>query len=558
MRGSSRPGPIVFGIFFLLAGLVLGGPCAVAQDDPHAGCAAPGSYVPEEILERPVRLRTGIGNSHEIVTTSSKQAAAFYDQGLNYLESYVWIEAARSFHQALRLDPNLAMAYVGLSRVHSGLEDPPGAKRFLDKAKQLALSASERELRRIEIREKQLTAMDDLGDLAKYLAYKKAIDDALATDLGDPQLWLLRGNAEESNASGRGQRGGAASVAFYERVLRLVPDHASAHHFLVHSYETVGRIDKALEHGEAYARLSPSIPHAAHMWGHDLRRVGRIDDAIAQFLRAGALERAYYDAEKIDPGLDWHHAHNLDLLATCYQHKGQMRLAEKTMREAAALPVLSAYRAFNARELPSFLIHRGRYAEALEAARSMTESSYPQAKAVGHALSGQALIGLRRLKEAGEELEKARREMEAVPAVTDGITPRRSAVEPWVEALNGEILLRTGKGEEGRRILEKTQQALRAAPGPDAWTQTLFLLESMARSARDAGDWNLARHTALQMLDHDPAYGGSHLAMALVMMQDGDDAAGTRELEAAKRYWRDADKDLPELAQVRAQASRRP
>ncbi|HEV8376318.1 MAG TPA: hypothetical protein VGR38_08845, partial [Candidatus Polarisedimenticolia bacterium] len=428
MRGSSRPGPIVFGIFFLLAGLVLGGPCAVAQDDPHAACAAPPSYVPEEILERPVRLRTGIGNSHEIVTTSSKQAAAFYDQGLNYLESYVWIEAARSFHQALRLDPNLAMAYVGLSRVHSGLEDPPGAKRFLDKAKQLALSASERELRRIEIREKQLTAMDDLGDLPKYLAYKKAIDDALAADLGDPQLWLLRGNAEESNASGRGQRGGAASVAFYEQVLRLVPDHASAHHFLVHSYETVGRIDKALEHGEAYARLSPSIPHAAHMWGHDLRRVGRIDDAIAQFLRTGALERAYYDAEKIDPGLDWHHAHNLDLLATCYQHKGQMRLAEKTMREAAALPVLSAYRAFNARELPSFLIHRGRYAEALEATRSMTESSYPQAKAVGHALSGQALIGLRRLKEAGEELEKARREMQAVPAVTAGITPRRSAV----------------------------------------------------------------------------------------------------------------------------------
>ena len=54
---------------------------------------------------RKFRSANGIGNSHEAVTTTSKEAQAFYDQGLNYLESYVWIEASRSFHQALRLDP---------------------------------------------------------------------------------------------------------------------------------------------------------------------------------------------------------------------------------------------------------------------------------------------------------------------------------------------------------------------------------------------------------------------------------------------------------------------
>jgi len=539
----------------LIGAGVVGGTAALAQEDPHAGCAAPPSYVPEEILERPVPLRSGIGNSHETVSTGSKEAASFYNQGLNYLESYVWIEAARSFHQALRLDASLAMAYLGLSRVHSGLEDPAGAKRYLEEAKRRALSASPRELRRIEMREKQLAAMDDIEDAGKLVAYKKAIDDALAADMQDPQLWLLRGNAEEGNAAGRGQRGGPASVAFYEQVLRLDPDNASAHHYLVHSYETIGRIDKALEHGEAYARLSPAVPHAAHMWGHDLRRAGRIDEAITQFLRADTLERAYYAAEKIDPGLDWHHAHNLDLLASCYQHKGQMKLAEKTMRESGALQVVGAYRAFNTRELPSFLIHRARYAEALEAARAMTDSSYPQAKAVGHALSGQALIGLKRLQEAGAELEKAQHELESVPIVTSGITPRRSAVEPYVEALRGEILLRTGKGEEGRRVLEQTQKALRAIPGPDAWSQTLFQLESMARSARDAGDWKLARHTAEQMLDHDPAYGGSHLAMALVLAEEGNAAGEAREKGEAVRYWRDADKDLPEMAQVSAQAS---
>jgi len=59
-----------------------------------------------------VTIRTGIGELHEKVSTQSAEAQSLYDQGLAYLHSYVWIEAARSFHQALRLDPNLAMAYL--------------------------------------------------------------------------------------------------------------------------------------------------------------------------------------------------------------------------------------------------------------------------------------------------------------------------------------------------------------------------------------------------------------------------------------------------------------
>ena len=527
---------------------------AVGQDNPHAGCAAPPSYVPAELLARPVTLRDRIGNSHEAVTTASVEAQAFYDQGLNYLESYVWIEASRSFHQALRLDPNLAMAYLGLSYVHSGLDNAAAARQFLEKAKALSPRVSERERRRIVIREKQLAAMDDIKDTARFVAYKKTIDDALAKDLEDPQLWLLRGNAEEANASGRGQRGTAASIAFYQAVLRLVPDHATAHHYLVHSYETIGRIDKALEHGEVYARLASSIPHAAHMWGHDLRRVGRVDEAIAQFLKADTLERAYYAAEKIDPVLDWHHAHNLDLLASCYEHKGQKKLAEKTLRESAALTAVSAYRAFNLRELPNFLIHRARYQEALEAGRALTDTGYPQSRCVGHALAGQALLWLGRPDEARKELEAARRELEMVPQLTLGLDPPRSMVEPWVEALRGDLLLREGQRDEGRAVLKDVVRALRAAPGPDAWSQALFRLESMARSAMKAGDWDLTEFIAGQMLDHDAAYGGSHSTLALVLRQKGDDAGAAREVEAARRYWRDADPDLPELKQFAAES----
>jgi tetratricopeptide (TPR) repeat protein len=518
-----------------------------AQDDPHAGCTASPSYVPAGLLDRPLPLRKGVGNSHEAITTASKEAQAFYDQGLNYLESYVWIEASRSFHQALRTDPKCAMAYLGLSYVQTGLDNADGAKHYLTIAKELASGVSDRERKRIEIREKQLAAIDDLQDAALLLAYKKCIDDALATNLGDVEFWILRGNAEEANATGRGQRGGASSVAFYQQVLSLVPDHATAHHYLVHSYETIGHIDEALAHGKEYARLAPAIPHAAHMWGHDLRRVGRVDDAITQFKKADRLENAYYAAEKIDPAFDWHHAHNLDLLASCYEHKGQMKEAERIFRASAELKPVSAYRAFNMRELPAFLINRERYGEAIEVARELTTTEYAQGRCVGHALAGQAFLATGDSSSARTELDAARKELAAVPEVSRGIDPSRSMVAPWVDGLRGELLLRSGQTEEGRAVLKDVVKKLRSALGPDAWSQGLFRLESMARSAMAAGDWELADFLAAQMLDHDAAYGGSHYTRALVLQHNGDESAAAKEVNMARRYWRDADPDLAEL-----------
>src|SRR5215831_13339991 len=61
-------------------------------------------WVPRELLQRPVSLRGGLGPVHQVVTTTSPEAQKYYDQGLAYLHSYVWIEAARSFNQSLRLD----------------------------------------------------------------------------------------------------------------------------------------------------------------------------------------------------------------------------------------------------------------------------------------------------------------------------------------------------------------------------------------------------------------------------------------------------------------------
>ena len=524
--------------------LSLAAVAAGADDDPHAACVAPAGWVPRAMLSRPVPLREGTGNAREEVTAASPEARAFYIQGLNYLHGYVWIEAARSFHQALRLDPELAMAYIGLSRVYSGLEAPADAESALAEAQARAAKVTPRERRRIAVRAAQLHAMADLGDVTRHVAYKKAIDDALAADMNDVELWLLRGNAEEPTAAGRGQRGGAASIAFYDRALRLQPDSGAAHHYLTHSYETIGQIPDALEHGEVYARLAPSIPHSHHMWGHDLRRVGRVDDAIAAFLRTDALEKAYYAAEGIAPEMDWHHVHNLDLLATAYQYKGQMRLAEERLREMAALPPVTDYLEFNQKTLASFLLDRGRAEDGLAAARAIASGRSAAARAAGRALEGHALLALGRRDAARAALTQAQRELDTVPTLAAGLTVTRRAVEPWVDTLRGEILLREGKVAEGRALLKDVQTRLRAIPGPDAWIQALFRLEGIARVARDAGDWELAAYTADQMVEHDPSYAGAHAAQAAVARHAGDDARAEREMDAARRAWAQADPDV--------------
>jgi hypothetical protein len=158
------------------------------------------------------------------------------------------------------------------------------------------------------------------------------------------------------------------------------------------------------------------------------------------------------------------------------------------------------------------------------------------------------LLGLGRIDAAQKELKAAERYLQEIPRVLPGISPNRAKVEGWVTTLRGEMMLRTGRMKEGRAILQESQTALRAVPGPDAWIQALFRLEIIARSAREAGDWELAEYTARQMLEHDTAYGGSHLALALVLEHKGDVGGAARARNEVRRYWSDADPDLPELA----------
>jgi tetratricopeptide (TPR) repeat protein len=529
------------GPYILVLACLLAGPSTVRAQ--HEGHEAQRS-VPREILQRPLALRQGLGKAHETVTTSSPEAQAFYDQGLAYLNSFVWIEAARSFNQALRLDPNLAMAHLGLSDAYIGLQDIPSARDEFEKAQNLSPKLSDRERARILIRARQMEYLEESGNLQKYFAYRQAITDALKATPDDPWLWILRGFADEGSPLAHGQGGGADTIAFYETALAFSPDNFAAHHYLAHSYENLGLAKEALEQSEAYERLAPAIPHAHHMVGHDLRRLGRTEDAIAEFIEAEKLENAYYQAEKIPARYDWHHAHNLNLLAMCYQALGQMKAAEATYREAFVLPAFVDLADYNRKSWPEFLLDQDRPQEALAAAHELVQSHWPLARFAGHALSGQALLAMDRADDAAQELSLAEQESEHIPAAVVGKLPSAAI-------LRAELLVRGNNFDQAHTLMAQIEDQIEAEPGPDAWSEALFQLESISRMARKLGDWELAESSARRMVRHDPSYAGGYYALGLVADHRGNSAESRQEFATAEKLWAKAD---PELYRSRFQS----
>ena len=523
----------------------------LAQHEHHGDEDSVG-WVPREILQRPVALREGIGKINDPVTAASAEAQAFYNQGLAYLHSYVWIEAARSCNQALRIDPRLALAYVCLSRAYSGLEDQGAAQSALEEAQARASNLSERERLRVSLRAKQLEAMNDILNSSKHQAYKVAIDAALTKYPDDSELWLLRGNAEEPTAAGRGQRGLVGAVAYYQAALAVSPANPAAEHYLVHAFETIGHPEEAVKHGEIYARLCPSVPHAHHMYGHDLRILGRNDEAIAQFRKADALELSYYESEKIPARYDWHRIHNLDLLAGSYEFNGQVKQAEELMREFFSLPANDGLFASYQGDWPRFLISRGRYAEALTAAGQMTQGKFPLQRSMGHLFAGRALVALNRAAEAQQELSKAEKESESVPeSDPEPLMPQpRYLLDLQRNILRGEIALRKGNATEANAQLNEVLNRFLGAMRSGDAVSYLFNMLYIAQQARAAGDWNLTETAAKQMLIFDPSYAGGHYVAAVVAEHKGDSATARLEFTLAENHWGQADPELPEIIDV--------
>ena len=86
------------------------------DDDPiKIGHSAHGSSFDEGPRERPWKMEN-IGSSHFPITSRVPEVQEWFDQGNTLLHSFWYFEAERSFRWCLKLDPDCAMAWWGLSR----------------------------------------------------------------------------------------------------------------------------------------------------------------------------------------------------------------------------------------------------------------------------------------------------------------------------------------------------------------------------------------------------------------------------------------------------------
>src|SRR5204863_5677520 len=131
------------------------------------------------------------------ITTTSPECQAFFDQGLGYFYSYVWMEAARSFETALQHDPENPMVWWGLSRA---LEkwSKSNHGQALEKAQQLLPRASQRERLLIVARLQDKGMWPGVGPTERRPAALKTLDEMLALFDDDEEAWYARADLTDA------------------------------------------------------------------------------------------------------------------------------------------------------------------------------------------------------------------------------------------------------------------------------------------------------------------------------------------------------------------------
>ncbi|MBM3215766.1 hypothetical protein FJZ36_12715 [Candidatus Poribacteria bacterium] len=440
--------------------------------------------------ESPTSLIDGAGHAHQAVTTAVPQAQAFYDQGLAWMHSYFWLEAARSFRQALVLDPQIALAEAHLGLAYAELDLMGKADGHFGVARGLAPSASERERLNVEAILTRWEAMGAEGDERDRLHedYITSLDDLLAKYPDDAEVWVARGVAQEGSPTSRGQLGSIESVPYYETALRYDPDHVGARHYLVHAWENLQHYGRAASEAAAYASNASAAPHAQHMYGHVLPRVGRWDEAIAQFERADTLARSYVAREGIPARIEWHQLHNLYLLGLAYARVGRMADSERTLREA--FETRGVHTGSELEAHPAYielLIHLGRYDDARRSARVFASRSGPIAAAIGAIYEAESYALENRLDEARSAADRAR-------------TATESADDPDATSLMGELdaMLALAATDPmaryaGALSLQRVAETVGAQTGFDGWGSGFLRLSRLAQVASATENASLAQ-----------------------------------------------------------------
>src|SRR5215472_2750675 len=332
--------------------------CGVISAQQHGSHAQPAS--------KTTTLMAGYGDLHHPVTTGNAEAQKFFNQGLRLIYAFNHEEAGRSFEQAAKLDPKMAMAYWGIAEaVGPNYNDPADPDRYkhahdaVQKASDLAANASPSEKAYIAAMAIRFPADPNADHRLAAERYRNAMGDLakqFPDDLDAATLYAEAGMNLHPwglwHPDGTPEGGTEDIVAALESVLRRDPNHMGAIHYYIHAVEASPNPERALAAANRLAALVPAAGHLVHMPGHVYIRTGDFEAAVKTNELAAAADRSYLQAhggEGLYPAM--YYSHNLHYIAACASmngdytkaHQAAGMLAEHVGPMVKAMPPLEGF-----------------------------------------------------------------------------------------------------------------------------------------------------------------------------------------------------------------------
>ena len=444
----------------------------------------------------PPPLHDGLGDSARPVSTASAEAQQYFDQGLVLCWGFNHDEALRAFEEAIRLDPECAMAWWGIAyalgpNINLPLTDEAIARRAHDAAQ------NARELSEVATPvERALIAAMALRFEDPPTADRSALDEAYARAMGDawqrfptdPEVGVLYADAlmNLSRLWRRwpvdGYRGPHTPeiVATLETVLDANPDHVGANHFYVHAVEASMRPERALVAADRLTTLVPAAGHLVHMPSHIYIRVGQYADALHTNRFAVAADDTFF-ATAGDQGIyHYYRAHNHHFLIWSAMFLGAREDALMAARDMVSKLPMDRLDELP-RSIESYLfvpvhvmMRFGMWEDIL--AEPAPDAKFPIALALWHHARAVAYANTERLDEALDESGVFEQVAATIPEDT---RVRGASTATLIEIarymMRGEILFKQGQHDEAFEALRRSVAAEDTLPysEPPGWMQPI-------------------------------------------------------------------------------------
>jgi tetratricopeptide (TPR) repeat protein len=307
-------------------------------------CGTFGDYIPDPYdTTQPLAPRLPkLGTLHHQVTTDSKEAQEFFDQGMRLCFAFNMKEAHRAFMESARLDPNCAMAYWGQAfalgpnlNESMPFEREQRAYKALQKAIELKSKASAQEQMYIDALSARYKDKEhkERGKLDSAFMFKmKQVAEALPNDQDANSLYAdaIMNTMPWKYWDAHGDFVPLAKVAkeILERSLKRFPNHPGLHHCYIHLVEASNNPYLGVESAAKIEELMPGAGHIIHMPSHIYIRTGHFDKAVSSNERAIAADEEYIAACQVGGTYPLgYYPHNIHFLSFAAAMQGQQEKA---------------------------------------------------------------------------------------------------------------------------------------------------------------------------------------------------------------------------------------